>query len=78
MFDSLQSILAQVSAICGERPQVVRVHSDRAREFSAQEVTEGINALGIFKTTATGYDPQANGLADRDRPSVGRSVLGVS
>ena len=65
MFESLQSILAQVSAICGERPQVVRVHSDKAREFLAQKVVEGINSMGIFKTTTTGYDPQANGLAER-------------
>ena len=65
MFESLQSILAQMSAICGERPQVVRVHSDKAREFLAQKVVEGINSMGIFKTTTTGYDPQANGLAER-------------
>ena len=54
-----------MSAICGERPQVVRVHSDKAREFLAQKVVEGINSMGIFKTTTTGYDPQANGLAER-------------
>ena len=65
LFSSLQSILAQVSAICGERPQVVRIHSDKAREFLAQRVIEGINALGVFKTTTTGFDPQANGLAER-------------
>ncbi|CAE7168455.1 unnamed protein product, partial [Symbiodinium necroappetens] len=65
LFSALQSILAQVSAICGERPQVVRIHSDKAREFLAQRVIEGINALGVFKTTTTGYDPQANGLAER-------------
>ncbi|CAE7336713.1 unnamed protein product, partial [Symbiodinium sp. CCMP2592] len=65
LFSALQSVLAQVSALCGDRPQVVRIHSDKAREFLAQRVVEGINALGVFQTTTTGYDPQANGLAER-------------
>ena len=65
LYSALQSVLAQVSALCGERPQVVRIHSDKAREFLAQRVVEGINALGVFQTTTTGYDPQANGLAER-------------
>ena len=65
MFTALQSILAQVSALWGERPQVVRVHSDKAREFLARHVVDGLNALGVYKTTTAGFDPQANGLAER-------------
>ena len=49
-----------------DSPRIKRLHSDRAREFTAlcfQKLLS--NHRSIYHTLTTGYDPQANGTAER-------------
>ena len=76
VFAAVQGILSEASALAGEKPSIVRIHSDRAREFLAEKLVDGINKLGVFKTTTAGYDPQANGLAERSVGQLKEAALG--
>ena len=50
----------------GETSRVKRLHSDRAGEFTAPCFARFINSHHtIYHTFASGYDPQANGTAER-------------
>ena len=44
---------------------VVRIHSDEGGEFWNNIMEDVPNKLGIFKTRTEGYDPKANGKAER-------------
>ena len=41
------------------------MHSDKAKEFLAKSVRGLLKAHGIRQTTNSGYDPAANGIAER-------------
>ena len=47
------------------RAPVLRLHSDKAKEFLAINVRKLLRAHGIRQTTNSGYDPAANGIAER-------------
>eukprot|EP00975_Prorocentrum_lima_P069876 12928828-Prorocentrum_lima.AAC.1 len=44
---------------------VVRFHNDAGSEFWNKEVSELLNRNLIMQTKAGGYDPKANGRAER-------------
>ena len=49
-----------------DSPRIKRLHSDRAREFTALYFQKFLsNHRSIYHTLTTGYDPQANGTAER-------------
>ena len=49
-----------------DSPRIKRLHSDRAREFTALYFRKFLsNHRSIYHTLTTGYDPQANGTAER-------------
>ena len=49
-----------------DSPHIKRLHSDRAREFTALYFQKFLsNHRSIYHTLTTGYDPQANGTAER-------------
>ena len=49
-----------------DAPRIRRLHSDRAREFTAAFFEKFLaHRRGIYLTLTTGYDPQANGTAER-------------
>ena len=49
-----------------DAPRIRRLHSDRAREFTAVFFEKFLaHRRGIYHTLTTGYDPQANGAAER-------------
>ena len=64
VLDGITSILSELSALAGGKT-AVRIHSDRAKEFFAAKVSPHLNEEGVFQTSTCGYDPQANGLAER-------------
>ena len=49
----------------GCRAPVLRIDSDKAKEFLAKSVRSLLKAHGIRQTTNSGYDPAANGIAER-------------
>ena len=49
----------------GRRAPVLRLHSDKAKEFLAASVRKLLRSHGIRQTTNSGYDPAANGIAER-------------
>ena len=44
---------------------VVRIHSDEGGEFWNNIMEKVTDKLGIFRTRTEGYDPKANGKAER-------------
>ena len=60
----IASILSELYALVGQKG-VVRIHSDRAKEFLAKNVSQHLNEAGLHQTTTSGHDPAANGLAER-------------
>ena len=47
-------------------PRIIRLHPDRARELTALYFQKFLsNHRSIYHTLTTGYDPQANGTAER-------------
>ena len=49
-----------------DAPRIRRLHSDRAGEFTAPFFEKFLaHRRGIYHTLTTGYDPQANGTAER-------------
>ena len=62
----LQVALDDLSSLTGDcRAPVLRMHSDKAKEFLAKSVRGLLKAHGIRQTTNSGYDPAANGVAER-------------
>ena len=49
----------------GSKPPVTRVRSDQAKEFLSQPVMEWLKEKRIRQTFTSGYDSQANGVAER-------------
>ena len=62
---AVQSIIAEITSLAGEKFSVVRLHSDKGRELVTERLAKEVEALGIFKTTTAGYNPQSNGQAER-------------
>ena len=56
-----------VVRIKGERrcQAVYRVHSDQAPELSGERAIRMLEELGALKTATAGFDPDANGRAER-------------
>ena len=44
---------------------VCRVHSDQAPELSGEKTKRMLESLGVYKTATAGFDPDANGRAER-------------
>ena len=62
----LQSCFEDLRALTGgSRPPILRSHSDRASEFLSPAIREYLSQQGVRQTVNSGYDPQANGLAER-------------
>ena len=62
----LQVALDDLTSLTGGcRAPVLRMHSDKAKEFLAKSVRGLLKAHGIRQTTTSGYDPAANGIAER-------------
>ena len=49
----------------GSRPPILRLHSDKASEFLSPPIRAYLSQQGVRQTVNSGYDPQANGLAER-------------
>ena len=62
----LQVALDDLTSLTGGcRAPVLRLHSDKAKEFLAASVRKLLRSHGIRQTTNSGYDPAANGIAER-------------
>ena len=62
----LQVALDDLTSLTGGfTAPVLRLHSDKAKEFLAVGVRKLLRAHGIRQTTNSGYDPAANGIAER-------------
>ena len=62
----LQVALDDLSSLTGGcRAPVLRLHSDKAKEFLATSVRKLLRSHGIRQTTNSGHDPAANGRAER-------------
>ena len=55
----------RLSLTGGCRAPVLRLHSDKDKEFLATSVRKLLRSHGIRQTTNSGYDPAANGIAER-------------
>ena len=77
IFTAVQNVLAEVSALAGEEPQVVRIHSDRARVFLADKIVEGVNNLGINKTTTAGWTTEGGSVGIYDQGSSEGLLLAI-
>ena len=62
----LQDVMAELTQMTGgSKPPVMRVHSDQAGEFLSPVVMEWLKHHNIKQTFTSGYDPAANGVAER-------------
>ena len=62
----LQSFFEDLRALTGgSRPPILRIHSDKASEFLSPPIRAYLSQQGVRQTVDSGYDPQANGLAER-------------
>ena len=62
----LQSCFEDLRALTGgSRPPILRLHSDKASEFLSPTIRTYLSQQGVRQTVNSGYDPQANGLAER-------------
>ena len=62
----LQSCFEDLRALTGgSRPPILRLHSDKASEFLSPPIRAYLSQQGVRQTVNSGYDPQANGLAER-------------
>ena len=62
----LQSCFEDLRALTGgSRPPILRLHSDKASEFLSPSIRAYLSQQGVRQTVNSGYDPQANGLAER-------------
>ena len=61
-----QDVVAERTQLTGgSKPPVMRVHSDQAGEFLSPVVMEWLKQHNIRQTFTSGYDPAANGVAER-------------
>ena len=61
-----QSCFEDLRALTGgSRPPILRLHSDKANEFPSPAIRTYLSQQGVRQTVNSGYDPQANGLAER-------------
>ena len=58
-FEDLRSLTA------GSRPLILRLHSDKAKEFLSPLIRAYLSQQGVRQTMNSGYDPPGNGLAER-------------
>ena len=66
MRSCLQDVVAELTQLTGgSKPPVMRVHSDQAGEFLSPVVMEWLKQHNIRQTFTSGYDPAANGVAER-------------
>ena len=49
----------------GSRPHILRLHSDKAKEFLFSMMRAYLSQQGVRQTMKSGYDPDGNGLAER-------------
>ena len=49
----------------GSRPPILRLHSDRAKEFLTPVIRTDLSQQKVRQTVNSGYDPAGNGLAER-------------
>ena len=70
-FEALQRVHARFRAI---GITMLRVHSDRAREFLSRSVRSWIASPGLYQTTTSGDDPPANGRAEAEVQQIKRSL----
>ena len=62
----LQSCFEDLHALTGgSRPPILRLHSDKASEFLSPAIRTYLSQQGVRQAVNSGYDPQANGLAER-------------
>ena len=62
----LQVAMDDLTSLTGGcRAPVLRLHSDKAKEFLAKSVRSLLRAHGIRQTANSGYDPAANGIVER-------------
>ena len=62
----LQDVMAELTQMTGgSKPPVMRVHSDQAGEFLSPVVMEWLKQHNVKQTFTSGYDPAANGVAER-------------
>ncbi len=61
---AVSNVIAEINRMMG-MPIVCRFHSDAGSEFWNKELSQLLDGMGIFQTKTTGYDPQANGRAER-------------
>ena len=62
----LQVALDDLTSLTGGcRAPVLRLYSDKAKEFLAKSVCSLLRARGARQKTNSGYDPAANGIAER-------------
>ena len=62
----LQDVVVELTQLTGgSKPPVMRVHSDQAGEFLSPVVMEWLKQHNIKQTFTSGYDPAANGVAER-------------
>ena len=62
----LQDVMAELTEMTGgSKPPVMRVHSDQAGEFLSPVVMEWLKQHNVKQTFTSGYDPAANGVAER-------------
>ena len=62
----LQSCFEDLRALTGgSRPPILRLHSGKASEFLSPAIRTYLSQQGVRQTVNFGYDPQANGLAER-------------
>ena len=76
----LQSCFEDLRALTG--PPILRLHSDKAREFLSPTIREYLSQQGVRQTVNSGSDPQGNGLAEQwigiVKVRIGGGVLVVS
>ena len=61
---ALRSILGELNSMPGEQI-VVRLHTDAGGGFVNEAVKELLTEMCILQTKTAGYDPKANGRAER-------------
>ena len=62
----LQSSFEDLRALTGgPRPPILRMHSEKAREFLSPVIRAYLSQQGVRQTVNSGHDPQGNGLAER-------------
>ena len=64
MVQAVAKVLAEINCLMGSRV-ACRFHTDAGTEFWNKEMTKLLDEQNIFHTKTAGYDPQANGRAER-------------